>query len=111
RHLDRVRLLLEAAALAVAVRARRAHHLPRTAAAVAAAGGDHLAEDGLAHLADLAGAVARPARLGPGAGPGPGGLARLARQRHPHPDFVGAAEDGVAEAQLHRDLEVGTGRR
>ena len=105
-NVDRVRLVLDLAALAAAIRARLLDDLAHAAALRARAGGDHLAEDRLAHAAHLTGAAALGARLRTGAGRGARGLARLARDRGANGDRVLTAEHGPFEVDLGHHLEV-----
>src|SRR5581483_3044093 len=69
-HVDLPGPGLAAPPVASAVDAGAAHLLPQSATALTGGGGDDLAEDGLAHPADLPGAVAGGAAGGGGTGPG-----------------------------------------
>ena len=106
RHLDHKRPLLAAPALAPAVRARRGDLLTGAVAAGARRGRDHLAQDRLAHPADLAGAVADGAGDRRGPRPGAGAEAGLAGLRQPHGQLVVHAEDRLGELECHGRLGV-----
>src|SRR6266540_2460176 len=100
-------------ALALAARARRQHLVAAAAAGHAGAGGDELAEQGLAHGALLAGAVAGPAGGRGRARLGPLAAAVLARGHGAHADVLGAAEDRLGELQVdpHGQVVAAAGAR
>ena len=68
---------------------------------------DHLAQDRLAHPAQLARALALPAPCGGGAGPGSAAVAPLAQCGDPHLDLALGAEHGLLEGEPQGELGVG----
>src|SRR5439155_11273496 len=106
RHLDRVRARLRAPALAAAVGARAGDLPAQPAAPRTGRGGDHLAEDRLAHAAHLARPGAVRAGDGCRARARPAAIARGARDRGAQGDLSLRAEDGLLELDSERHLEV-----
>ena len=111
RHVDLVRLVDRDPALAAAGLARRGDHLAHAAAPAARAGGDHLAEQALAHPLHLAGPVALAAgdRLVPLPAPVP--LQSVQRDRQLQGDVDLLAEHRLLEGDVDDDLHVLTAWR
>ena len=93
--------------VAPAVAAGREDLPARPPAGGAGGGGHHLAEDGAADGADLAGAAAGAAGRRVGAGLAAGTGAALALDRHAQLDRLRRPEDGLLEVEDQVDLGVG----
>src|SRR5262249_42616385 len=104
RDVDGVRALVGAPALAAPIRARRVDRLTPAAAAVARRRGDHLAEDRLAHAAQLAGAAALRAGRGRRAGRSADAVAGLAADGCAQRHLLLGAEYCVLEVELGDQL-------